>query len=569
MAQHDYAIDDQALAGATIRGDVNAVLAAIATNNSGTTEPAVKYPCQPFANTATGRLEIRNAANTGYHTIATLGGSNLGLVVVDVVMQFRATGLGIADDTAAIQAAIDFVESQGGGAVYFPSTSAFYRLTAALRVGSNTVLYGDGKTSRLKWDVLPPTEAAGDAPYMVRRAITNKNLALAGAQNTNISIHHLTIDLSLITGALAHSRQAVSFFNCKNTSVLWCHILCDGGAIVNVKTTNYVVGWNECEQVGSYFSSDGIIDQWWGSCNGVIAYNYIDGKSICNGAILVTASDTTGGAGGTMRNIKIKHNTIERARIHAIWVEGRIDTAQGLDISGNTIDGCGDGGATAVGYGIRVDTCDETTVSDNTISNCYLSAIAFSSPQGEAWTRNGADNSITDNKIKNAGLLRTSGQTGTYDAVEVYYNNNLKITGNNIKPLSSAPYEYAITVDATAADAIVTHNVVRPGSQPNAINFGAQATKIMNNVGFKTEAAGAATIASGASSFTVTNVGLSFDPSATGSPASIAITPTGSPSNMASLGTPVVTGWTATQFTVQLAAATSQALPFRWAITRL
>jgi hypothetical protein len=42
-----------------------------------------------------------------------------------------------------------------------------------------------------------------------------------------------------------------------------------------------------------------------------------------------------------------------------------------------------------------------------------------------------------------------------------------------------------------------------------------------------------------------------------------------SPSNIASLGTPVVTGWTATQFQVSVAAATSQALPFRWAITRL
>lgn len=337
MAQHDYVVDNQALNGAAIRADVNAALAAMATNNSGATEPATKYQCQLFANTATNRLEIRDVANNSYHTISSLGGNNLGLVVVDAIKQFRCVGNGIADDTAAAQAAIDFVDSVGGGSVYFPATSAFYRLTAALRVGSNTTLYGNGETSRLKWDVLPPTVAAGDPTGGARRAIVNKNLTLTGTQNQNISIHNLKIDLSLIVGALQYSRQAIFFFNCKSTFTYKNYILCDGAAVANVKTANYAVAWNKCEQAGTYSSSDGIIDQWWGSRNGVVCNNYIDGQAICGAAILLTASDTMGGAGGSMYNISITGNTIERARIHAIWAEGRIDTAQNIDISGNML----------------------------------------------------------------------------------------------------------------------------------------------------------------------------------------------------------------------------------------
>lgn len=46
------------------------------------------------------------------------------------VLDFGATGDGVTDDRAAIQAAIDHVAAQGGGTVYFPKPAAHYRITS-------------------------------------------------------------------------------------------------------------------------------------------------------------------------------------------------------------------------------------------------------------------------------------------------------------------------------------------------------------------------------------------------------------------------------------------------------
>ena len=57
------------------------------------------------------------------------------------VKDFGAVGDGVADDTVAIQAALD----SGADAVYFPSGT--YNISASLDVSSNTAIYGDSFTS--------------------------------------------------------------------------------------------------------------------------------------------------------------------------------------------------------------------------------------------------------------------------------------------------------------------------------------------------------------------------------------------------------------------------------------
>lgn len=56
------------------------------------------------------------------------------------VMAFGATGLGIADDLAAIQAAIDAATAAGGGTVWFPSGT--YRTTGSIIIKVNVDLVG-------------------------------------------------------------------------------------------------------------------------------------------------------------------------------------------------------------------------------------------------------------------------------------------------------------------------------------------------------------------------------------------------------------------------------------------
>jgi hypothetical protein len=77
VAQHDYVISNGT--GAAVRSDLNGALGAIATNNSGATEPTTTYAYQWWPDTTTGLLKIRNAANSGWVTVGTLASTNLGL----------------------------------------------------------------------------------------------------------------------------------------------------------------------------------------------------------------------------------------------------------------------------------------------------------------------------------------------------------------------------------------------------------------------------------------------------------------------------------------------------------
>lgn len=80
MGQHDYVLDNQT--GALFRADLNTALAAIVSQNSGLTEPATMFAYQFWADTTTGLLKIRNAANNAWITVGTLASTNLGLLPV-------------------------------------------------------------------------------------------------------------------------------------------------------------------------------------------------------------------------------------------------------------------------------------------------------------------------------------------------------------------------------------------------------------------------------------------------------------------------------------------------------
>lgn len=79
MAQHDYVIANAS--GAAVRADLNNALSAIVSNNSGASAPATTYAYMPWADTTTGLLKLRNAANTDWVTVGTLATANLGLLV--------------------------------------------------------------------------------------------------------------------------------------------------------------------------------------------------------------------------------------------------------------------------------------------------------------------------------------------------------------------------------------------------------------------------------------------------------------------------------------------------------
>ena len=101
MAQHDYIISNQS--GAAFRADLNNGLAAIVSQNSGAAQPSTTYAYQWWADTTTGLLKIRNAANSAWITVGTLADANLGLLLA---AGGTLTGALLADDagTAALPA---------------------------------------------------------------------------------------------------------------------------------------------------------------------------------------------------------------------------------------------------------------------------------------------------------------------------------------------------------------------------------------------------------------------------------------------------------------------------------
>lgn len=76
MAQHaDYNIANDS--GAAVRADINSVLSAIATNNSGSTEPGTTFAFQWWADTNDNVLKLRNSANNAWITLRELDGTFL------------------------------------------------------------------------------------------------------------------------------------------------------------------------------------------------------------------------------------------------------------------------------------------------------------------------------------------------------------------------------------------------------------------------------------------------------------------------------------------------------------
>ena len=82
MATHDMSLANQS--GSAFRGDLNNALAAIASNNSSSTDPSTTFANQWYVDTGDDTLKIRNAANNAYVNVSAVGGigtANLGLAL--------------------------------------------------------------------------------------------------------------------------------------------------------------------------------------------------------------------------------------------------------------------------------------------------------------------------------------------------------------------------------------------------------------------------------------------------------------------------------------------------------
>jgi hypothetical protein len=234
MAQHDYNIANQS--GQAFRADLNNALAAIVSGNSGASAPSTTFAYQYWVDTSSSPALVkqRNSANNAWVTLGRVETANLqagigSIVNADVnasagivasklaftqsgtgattrtvqsklrdvmsVKDFGAVGDGVADDTAAIQAAINACSESIGGvsqtpiskAVYFPRGR--YLITTPLNLTAD-----NGQASRRGIKLFSDAASSGDYTYGATIVgATNGKAVIEVIDNDNFQIENLAL----------------------------------------------------------------------------------------------------------------------------------------------------------------------------------------------------------------------------------------------------------------------------------------------------------------------------------------------------------------------------------------
>ena len=178
---HDYVVSNGT--GAAVRSDLNDALAAIVSNNSSSTAPATTYAYQWWADTTTGLLKQRNAANSAFVTIGTLASTNLGLASLAGA---TFTGDVILGTTAALELPDGTTGQRPGSPVagmirYNTTLSTFegYKAGAwgaigggATGGGSDDVFYENGQTVTANYTLSTNKNAVTAGPVTVNSGVT-------------------------------------------------------------------------------------------------------------------------------------------------------------------------------------------------------------------------------------------------------------------------------------------------------------------------------------------------------------------------------------------------------------
>lgn len=170
MAQHDYDLANAS--GAAFRTDLNNVLAAIVSQNSGATEPVTKFAFQWWYDTTASALKIRNAANNAWITLVTFDQTN-GLFKIDF-----DKGANIASATTAD------IGAATGNFVHITGTTTITGL-GTIKAGAHRWVIFDGAltlTHNATSLILPSganiTTAAGDAMLAISEGAGNWRVPL-------------------------------------------------------------------------------------------------------------------------------------------------------------------------------------------------------------------------------------------------------------------------------------------------------------------------------------------------------------------------------------------------------
>ena len=144
MAQEDYVIADQT--GVSFLSDLNDTLAAIVSNNSGSTEPATMYAYMYWADTTAGILKQRNAANNAWINVFTLVG-----IKASDIRSTAAGGIAATNVEAALNE-LDTDKAALAGATFTGRLIAAAGTNVSLSGINGAFIVGNGSSSHIAMD---------------------------------------------------------------------------------------------------------------------------------------------------------------------------------------------------------------------------------------------------------------------------------------------------------------------------------------------------------------------------------------------------------------------------------
>lgn len=325
MSQHDYVIADAA--GAAFLADLNLALPALASLNSGATAPATTYAYMLWADTTSGWLKQRDAANAAWILRAPLGTG----AAVDVA---SAATLDLTANTA---------------------TSATLRITGTTTTTAITLADGQQRLLRAAaaWPIthgaslICPgsasyTCAAGDLVLAIGEAASVVRLMIWKADGTPVVGSGMTLGTKQVgTGTASNTFTSLptgikrlslnfSLFSTNGTSIPIIQIGDSGG----YKTTGYAGAIETASSRYTFsdgFKVAGVGDASW-SFHGRLELELLDAATYLWSA-LITAADDAGGANYSGAGSVTLSGTLDRLKITTQGGTDTIDVGSIFNIS--------------------------------------------------------------------------------------------------------------------------------------------------------------------------------------------------------------------------------------------
>ena len=297
MAQHDYVLADQS--GNAFRSDLNNALAAVVSQNSGAVEPGPTFAYMSWADTTTGLLKIRNAANSAWISIGTLASANLGLLSL---AGGTLTGAVLADDAGT--AALPAIAFDGD-----PNTGIFRKGADQLGLSAGGTERGfidsNGVTIQAQGDLRLADADSSNWVALHAPSTVAANITLTVPSTVGTADHALVTDGTGVLSFASRSRlvQGTAVATTSGTSIDFTGIPSWAKRITVVFASVSTTGASPVQvQIGG---SGGVeTTGYTGTSVAIVATNSLSIASYTSGAVLIGAIATSARSGSmTIANI--------------------------------------------------------------------------------------------------------------------------------------------------------------------------------------------------------------------------------------------------------------------------